>query len=100
MLLLCAEGRGAALKAVFGYLLGPSVQGAATSYQQFPLNPQVSGFPCCSPEKHAKARTRACEAEGLAVTLSLWRFTVDFHGPRLMVPCKHIEVSQEVPCWG
>lgn len=41
VLLLCAEGRGAALKAVFGYLLGPRVQGAATSYQQYPLNPQV-----------------------------------------------------------
>ncbi|KAK9917387.1 hypothetical protein WJX75_003825 [Coccomyxa subellipsoidea] len=32
------ETRGAAQKAVFGYLLGPSVQGAATSYQQYPLN--------------------------------------------------------------
>ena len=41
VLLLCAEGRGAALKAVFGYLLGPSVQGAATSYQQYPSSPQV-----------------------------------------------------------
>ncbi|BDA50526.1 probable phosphate-binding protein PstS 2 [Coccomyxa sp. Obi] len=34
------ETRGAAQKAVFGYLLGPSVQGAARSYEQFPLNNQ------------------------------------------------------------
>ncbi len=35
------ETRGAAQKAVFGYLLGPAVQGAARSYEQFPLNNQV-----------------------------------------------------------
>ena len=35
------EGRGAAQKAVFGYMLGPSVQTAARSYEQFPLNPRV-----------------------------------------------------------
>ncbi|EIE20592.1 periplasmic binding protein-like II [Coccomyxa subellipsoidea C-169] len=32
------ETRGAAQKAVFGYLLGPAVQTAARSYEQFPLN--------------------------------------------------------------
>ena len=41
--LRCAhvEARGAALKSVFGYMLGPSVQGAAKSYEQFPLNQAV-----------------------------------------------------------
>ncbi|CAL5229312.1 g12616 [Coccomyxa viridis] len=35
------EAKGAAIKAVFGYLLGPSVQGAAKSYEQFPLDPAM-----------------------------------------------------------
>lgn len=30
---------------MFGYLLGPAVQGAAKSYEQFPLNSQVRVFP-------------------------------------------------------
>lgn len=38
---LHAESKGAALKAVLGYILGPSVQGAAQFYEQFPLNPPV-----------------------------------------------------------
>ena len=35
------EGRGAAQKALFGYMLGPSVQGSARHYEQFALSPQV-----------------------------------------------------------
>ena len=38
---ICAEDRGALLKQLFGYMLGPSVQGAATSYQEYPLPPAV-----------------------------------------------------------
>ena len=47
-----AEARGAAQKAVFGYLLGPSVQGAARAYEQFPLNTQVR------PAAHSQAPPR------------------------------------------